>query len=96
MALEKYTEGVAELDQQFSGRMDGRINEHRYKSKSAVDALQQDATTNGRINTLRDERNTTRGTNEAARIIQSYGPGTDPNTYIEKLIEGVETTGRDR
>jgi hypothetical protein len=88
--IKKYREGVAEIDQQFAGRMDGRINEHRYKSKSAVDALQQDATTNGRINTLRDERNTTRGTNEAARIIQSYGPGADPNTYIEKLIEGVE------
>jgi len=88
--IEQYTLNETEIDLQFGGKMDGRINEHRYKSKFEVDALQQDALTTKRIETIKDERNTTRGTNKAAEIIASHPLGADPNTYLGELQEEIQ------
>jgi len=88
--IEQYTSNEEGIDNLFGGRMDGRINEHRYKSKFEVDALQQDALTTKRIETIKDEKNTTRGTNKAAEVIASHPLGADVNSYLGELQEEIE------
>jgi len=62
--------------------MDGRINEHRYRSGFRVDSSQRDAEVTKRIQTIKDEKNTERATRGGAEFIATHELGSDPNDWV--------------